>query len=204
MNNRIFNEIKEFAKDYESPEDFNALVQDRMNKAKKKVVSNKPMFNVLPFEHELEGKKLNGKELTETIPSDDCYITYFDDKQRITTIASAANTKHHLNTKIFEFPDEEEFYTFTTTEWFYEGTFGNEGFEPYSKKFQEYSNSLPEDSLVVKFRNDLLDFSINCLLELKQEGYFLNENTNIKLMVNISNGNINHAKRKKLIKLLNG
>lgn len=59
------------------------LLAQAKQQAVKTVISQGRLFNVLPFEGERYGERVQGKELTAPILSDECYIYYLDDQQRI-------------------------------------------------------------------------------------------------------------------------
>jgi hypothetical protein len=54
------------------------LFEDLKSKSSRTVITKRPLYNVLPYENEITGYKLNGKVLKQVIQHKDCYIYYFD------------------------------------------------------------------------------------------------------------------------------
>lgn len=54
------------------------------------IVSSGIMFNVYPFEAQRHGWRVNGKKIPEVVMRDNCYIYYFDDKNKIRLVENAS------------------------------------------------------------------------------------------------------------------
>ncbi len=118
-------------------------------------------------------------------------------------IAPAINTEDHLLEQFKEYPEEKDYYIYSTNEWKYEG--GGTGipqeFEEIDNQIIKYWVYLNTDGAKRRFRKQLLDTCVYALLDLKKEGLFSEE---LILMVNISDEEISKAHFKKIKKELNG
>jgi hypothetical protein len=125
------------------------------------------------------------------------YGLYIDDMGSM--VVDAANTADHLENNVASFPDERDFYTFATTEWKYEGLdCALELFDDLCKSLMSYSASLSRNK-IRNFRDKLLDACVDVLRELKSDGFFAKEYSEvIVLNVNISNDDISAARAKKI------
>ena len=126
------------------------------------------------------------------------YGLYVDDEGSI--VADAANTKAHLEGLLAKRPAERDYFTYSTSEWCYEGMdYALHLFEPICRELSVHSRALGSDDKIRRFRDKLIDLCVEILAELKTEGYFLNEyNSPILLSVGVVNGEISSAKLKKI------
>ncbi|MDR2904841.1 MAG: hypothetical protein LBU73_02690 [Helicobacteraceae bacterium] len=60
-----------------------SMIDEKRNVAAKTVISKGCMYNVLPFENEQHGYKVNGKIIPAPIMRDDCYIYRLDENGRV-------------------------------------------------------------------------------------------------------------------------
>lgn len=56
----------------------------------RQIISKGIMFNVYPFEAQRHGWKVSGKEISKVIMKDNCYIYYFDDKNKIRLVENVS------------------------------------------------------------------------------------------------------------------
>ena len=126
------------------------------------------------------------------------YGLYVDDEGSM--VADAANTKAHLESRLAKHPAEKDYFTFSTSEWRYEGMgYALHLFEPICKELSVHSRALGSDDKIKRFRDKLIDLCVEILAELKADSYFLNEyGLPLLLSVGISNGEISSAKLKKI------
>lgn len=74
--------------------EFSNLLAKTQEKSQKTIITKGKMFNVLPFENELIGYKLNGKEIAEPVFKNDCYKYHFDEQNRVILVEEMSeNTK---------------------------------------------------------------------------------------------------------------
>ncbi|MDR1701371.1 MAG: DUF4303 domain-containing protein [Sporomusaceae bacterium] len=121
-----------------------------------------------------------------------------------TMVADAANIKAHLEKHIAEFPSEKDYYTYSTNEWFYEGTpFALHLFEPICRELSIHSSALGTENKINRFRNKLIDLCVEVLAELKADGFFAKEyDAPILLSVSVATGEMSLAKIKKIRAIL--
>jgi len=119
-------------------------------------------------------------------------------------VADAANIKVHLEKLVAAHPKDEDYYTYATNEWRYEGTdFALDLFDPICKELARYCATLGSESKIKRFRDILLDVCAEVLAELKSEGFFAKEYAlPVLINVNISNDEISATKIKKIRLLL--
>lgn len=115
-------------------------------------------------------------------------------------IAPAINTAGHLAAHIAEFPGEKDFYTYSTTEWKYEGNLMSDSFDEINLIIDKYHIYLKSDKQITGFRKLILDTCVTSLIELKRENAFPSD---ITLMVNVSNAALPKSQFKKIIAELN-
>ena len=56
----------------------------------RQIISKGIMFNVYPFEAQRHGWKVSGKKISKVIMKDNCYIYYFDDKNKIRLVENVS------------------------------------------------------------------------------------------------------------------
>ena len=109
------------------------LIEEKRNAAVKTVVSKGYICDVLPFENELYGYKLNGKILPKPVAHDDCHIYHLDSQDKVILIEDISTFSTKLDYSI-------GFYTlYTYNENIIERIYGNNT-EPYQVKWA-YSES---------------------------------------------------------------
>ena len=81
LDERIFADLKVKNADVENR--FDELLSQLRSKAVRTVYSKGVLQNVLPYENELSGYKVNGKIIEKEIIDDNCYRYSFDDKGRV-------------------------------------------------------------------------------------------------------------------------
>lgn len=80
--------------------DFARILAQKQAESQKIIISKGKMFNVLPFENELWGYKLKGKEIATPIIDNDCYQYHFDAQNRVILVEEMSKflKKFHYRT----------------------------------------------------------------------------------------------------------
>ncbi|MCL1918285.1 MAG: hypothetical protein FWG14_08215, partial [Peptococcaceae bacterium] len=113
------------------------MIEDRRSEAAKTVVSKGRLYNVLPYEAQLQGDKLNGKILPEPIIHTDCYIYRFDEQGRVV-----------LTENMSEFLERPAFFShYSYYEDYIERIYG-ESEEPYRVDWAYMKNGIVKEKLV--------------------------------------------------------
>ena len=71
--------------------EYMAMVGEKRKTAAKTIVSNGCLYNVLPFENELNGEKVNGKIIPKPIPHNNCFIYRLDESDRVSLVENMSD-----------------------------------------------------------------------------------------------------------------
>lgn len=119
-------------------------------------------------------------------------------------IGVSMNTGQHLQNNIAQNPRDQNFYTFSTAEWKYEGTYDGDVCSHFTNRLEDHVALLLTDSAIRSFRNQIIDCCVNVLSALQKEGFFTEIfGREIILMAGTCEGDIPKARFKQIIQLLN-
>lgn len=126
---------------------------------------------------------------------------YVDDEG--TMVASAANTKAHLDELVAEYPSEKDYFNYCISEWCCDAPAALHMFDPICRELSIYSKGLGTETKIKRFRDKLIDLCVEVLAELKAEDFFMKEYPMpILLHVDVSNAELSMAKTKKIRAIL--
>lgn len=169
---------------------------------------SKPAVPVFDFDL-LEEKLIVAAKQTVSLllrnhPQDNFVSFGFYTNEDGSMIGTAANTGQHLNHMLADNRSEQDFYTYTTTEWKYEGTDDADCCSHITGHLEDHIAFLFTDSAVRTFRKQLMNCCVNALCALREEGFFTDRfDGTITLMVGTCEGDIPKARVQQIIKLLN-
>lgn len=88
MDEKIFGQLK---KEYEIMQlGYKKKIDSQRKQAVKRCINKGYLLDVTPFEHELQGYKLQKKELNEVVMRNECFTYYFDNKGRVCLVEEAS------------------------------------------------------------------------------------------------------------------
>ena len=139
------------------------------------------------------------RQIVKTYGQDDIisFGLYVDDEG--TMVASAANTKSHLDELETKDPSHKEYFTYCISEWCCDAPCVLHLFDPICRELSIHSRALGTENKIKRFRDKLIQLCVEILAELKAEGFFAKEyHLPILLNVDISNGELSMSKAKKV------
>ena len=82
----VFDRLETIFSDYENS--YNKMILEQRGRSARKEISKGNLYNVIPYEVEMQGQKLNGKKIDQIIMDDECHVYYFDNEGKIILVES--------------------------------------------------------------------------------------------------------------------
>lgn len=88
MEEKIFEQLK---KEYEIMQsEYKKKIDFQRERTARKCINKGYLLDITPFEHELQGYKLQKKELNKVVMKNECFIYYFDNKEQVCLVEEAS------------------------------------------------------------------------------------------------------------------